>query len=52
MNHRFTPAAILAKKWMDEGLLGDLLFMNMSMWIKNPRKSSLWFRSKLYIRIL
>ena len=46
MNHRFTPAAILAKKWMDEGLLGDLLFMNMSMWIKNPRESSLWFQIK------
>ena len=46
MNHRFTPAAILAKKWMDEGKVGDLLFMNMSMWIKNPRESSLWFQIK------
>ncbi len=46
MNHRFTPAAILAKKWMDEGRIGDLLFMNMSMWIKNSRESSLWFQIK------
>ena len=36
LNHRFTPAAILAKKWLDEGRLGHLLFVNMSMWIKNP----------------
>ena len=38
MNHRFTPAARLAKQWMDDGRVGDLLFMNMSMWIKNPRE--------------
>src|SRR6266542_4016125 len=36
LNHRFTPAARLAKKWQDEGRLGQLLFINMSMWIKNP----------------
>ncbi len=46
MNHRFTPAAILAKKWMNEGRIGDLLFMNMSMWIKNQRESSIWFQIK------
>ncbi|MDO8685731.1 MAG: Gfo/Idh/MocA family oxidoreductase [Clostridiales bacterium] len=33
LNHRFTPAAQLAKKWQDEGRLGDLLFINMSLWI-------------------
>lgn len=32
-NHRFTPAARLAKKWVDEGRLGDLLFVNMALWI-------------------
>jgi predicted dehydrogenase len=32
-NHRFTPAARQAKKWQDEGLLGDLLFCNMALWI-------------------
>jgi predicted dehydrogenase len=46
MNHRFTPAARLAKQWMDDGRVGELLFMNMSMWIKNPRESSLWFQIK------
>ena len=33
LNHRFTPAARLAKQWMDEGRLGDLLFCNMALWI-------------------
>jgi predicted dehydrogenase len=46
LNHRFTPAARLAKTWMDEGRIGDVLFMNMSMWIKNPRESSPWFQIK------
>jgi predicted dehydrogenase len=32
-NHRFTPAARLAKCWLDEGRLGDLLFVNMALWI-------------------
>jgi predicted dehydrogenase len=40
LNHRFTPAARVAKKWMDEGRVGPLLFINMSMWIKNPVESS------------
>ena len=32
-NHRFTPAARTAKQWMGEGRLGDLLFINMALWI-------------------
>ena len=32
-NHRFTPAARLAKRWVEEGRLGDLLFVNMALWI-------------------
>ncbi|MGI6208274.1 MAG: Gfo/Idh/MocA family protein [Anaerolineae bacterium] len=46
LNHRFTPAARLAKQWQDEGRLGHLLFINMSMWIMNPRESSPWFQIK------
>ena len=46
LNHRFTPAAVLARKWVDEGRLGHLLFVNMSMWIKNPAESSPWFHIK------
>lgn len=36
LNHRFTPAARLAKQWLDEGRLGDLLFVNMALWIGRP----------------
>ena len=46
LNHRFTPAARLAKQWVDEGRIGHQLFMNMSMWIQNPRESSPWFQIK------
>lgn len=46
LNHRFTPAGRLAKKWVDEGRLGTLLFVNMSMWIMNPAESSPWFHIK------
>lgn len=46
LNHRFTPAAQLAKQWIDDGKIGHQLFVNMSMWIKNPRESSPWFHIK------
>jgi predicted dehydrogenase len=46
MNHRFTPAAEMAKRWQNEGRLGDLLFVNMSMWIMNPNESSPYFHIK------
>ncbi len=46
LNHRFTPAALLAKRWVVEGKLGHLLFVNMSMWIKNPNESSPYFQIK------
>jgi len=46
LNHRFTPAARLAKQWVAEGRLGHLLFVNMSMWIMNPNESSPYFQLK------
>lgn len=46
LNHRFTPAARLAKKWIDEGRLGHLLFVNMAMWIMNPAESSPYYHLK------
>ncbi|NLS77366.1 MAG: Gfo/Idh/MocA family oxidoreductase [Chloroflexi bacterium] len=46
LNHRFTPAARIAKGWVEEGRLGHLLFVNMSMWIMNPRESSPYFQLK------
>lgn len=33
LNHRFTPAARQAKKWQNEEKLGDLIFLNMALWI-------------------
>lgn len=46
LNHRFTPAARLAKQWQTEGRIGHLLFINMAMWIKNPNESSPYFQIK------
>ena len=46
LNHRFTPAAVLAKKWVTDGRLGHLLFINMGMWIMNPNESSPYFQLK------
>ncbi|MBT3376562.1 MAG: Gfo/Idh/MocA family oxidoreductase [Lentisphaerae bacterium] len=43
LNHRFTPAAALAKQWVDDGKLGELNMINMTMWINNPSDSSPWF---------
>lgn len=45
-NHRFTPAARLAKQWVDEGKIGHQLFVNMAMWIKNPNESSPYYMIK------
>lgn len=46
LNHRFTPAARVAKKWMNEGRLGHQLFINMAMWIQNPVESAPYFQIK------
>ncbi len=35
-NHRFTPAARIAKSWLDDGKIGNLLFVNMALWIGKP----------------
>jgi UDP-N-acetylglucosamine 3-dehydrogenase len=43
LNHRFVPPAAKAKQWVDEGKLGHLLLINMTMWIGNPNESSPWF---------
>ena len=43
LNHRFVPPAARAKQWVQEGRLGDLLLINMTMWIGNPNDSSPWF---------
>src|SRR5918998_5264157 len=43
LNHRFTPAADRAKQLQVEGELGEVLFVNMALWINNPNESSPWF---------
>ena len=43
LNHRFVPPAAKAKAWIDEGKIGELLLINMTMWIGNPNNSSPWF---------
>lgn len=43
LNHRFTPAAERAKLLQDDGQVGDVLFVNMALWINNPNESSPWF---------
>jgi predicted dehydrogenase len=40
LNHRFTPAALRAKEWIDKGRLGRLHIINMTMWIDNPNETS------------
>lgn len=43
LNHRFVPAADRAKRFITEGQLGEPLFVNMNLWIRNPNESSPWF---------
>ena len=43
LNHRFTPAAVRAREWIDAGRLGQLHIINMRMWINNPNETSAWF---------
>jgi predicted dehydrogenase len=46
LNHRFTPAALKVKEWIDEGRLGSLNMIMMRMWINNPNESSPWFHAR------
>jgi predicted dehydrogenase len=46
LNHRFTPAAERARKLQTDGALGDVLFVNMALWINNPNESSPWFHMR------
>lgn len=43
LNHRFTPAADRARQLLADGLVGEVLFINMALWINNPNESSPWF---------
>jgi len=43
LNHRFVPAAARAREWIERGELGDPLFINQALWIRNANESSEWF---------
>ena len=43
LNHRFVPPAARAREWIEQGRLGHLLLINMTMWIGNPNETSPWF---------
>ncbi len=43
LNHRFVPVAERARELVNQGALGDLLLINMQLWIKNPNETSPWF---------
>lgn len=46
LNHRFTPAAELAREWLDAGRLGEVNTIDMTMWINNPNESSPHFHMR------
>ncbi|HEY0827170.1 MAG TPA: Gfo/Idh/MocA family oxidoreductase [Bacilli bacterium] len=46
LNHRFNPTAYRAKQWIEQGDLGELLFINMKLTIGNPNESSPWMHMR------
>ena len=46
LNHRFTPAALRGREWVDEGRLGELNIVMLTMWINNPNESSPHFHMR------
>jgi predicted dehydrogenase len=43
LNHRFTPATKLAKEKITSGELGQVLFVNMNLWIANRKDDPPYF---------
>jgi predicted dehydrogenase len=46
LNHRFVPQAARAREWVQEGRLGEICFVNMALWIRNPNETSPWFHMR------
>jgi predicted dehydrogenase len=42
LNHRFTPAALRLKQLQNEGELGEVLFIDMALWLYNPNEPTPW----------
>jgi predicted dehydrogenase len=43
LNHRFVPPAARARKYIDDGEMGELVFSNMALWIDNANETSPYF---------
>ena len=43
LNHRFTPATRMARDKIESGELGELLFVNMNLWIANRKDDPEYF---------
>jgi predicted dehydrogenase len=43
LNHRFTPATRMAREKITSGELGNVLFVNMNLWIRNPKDEPPYF---------
>lgn len=46
LNHRFTPAAVRAREWLDQNRCGEVNMINMFMWINNPNETSPHFHMR------
>ena len=46
LNHRFTPAAYRARKWIDEGRLGELNIIKITLWIVSPEDTDPYFHMR------
>ena len=46
LNHRFTPAAMRARQWIDQGRIGQMSLINMRMWINNKKEFSEHFHMR------
>ncbi|AWT59663.1 MAG: Putative oxidoreductase YceM [Candidatus Moanabacter tarae] len=46
LNHRFTPAAQLARQWIDDGRIGEMNSIQMRMWINNKNETSEHFHMR------
>lgn len=45
LNYRFTPACRIARRWIEEGRLGEVCFVNKVLWIANARDDE-WFHMR------
>ena len=45
LNYRFAPACVRAKRWIEEGRLGEINFVNKTLWIANSRDDE-WFHMR------